>query len=697
MRLRRWRSIGVLVALLGLEGSSSWQGVWAHAPEAVESGEVVLRIGRPRILSIQDGSRLFDVGSMNAMGAGRKGPRIEAQDTILSQWSSGGGDPNGYGRPGASGFILISGIGLSGATGIEFEGRGVRGEVVSAGTPEELNPPVLVRVMIEPTAEPGPRAFTIMTSRGPVRSEGVAFVIAEPKILAVLDEEGAPGSRGRIEIFGIGLDQARAVEFDGVGVRGTVVPSEAGFEFVNPIVEVDLDIAEDAPLGERAFVLETAHARVRSEGVRFRVVAPRIDGVWEGHNFRPGEGFRLSGEGARDSFGDVLVFGVGLGGATEVTFSGSGVEARLMPGFPEQQQELNPVLTVHVTIAPDAPLGERAILVVVPRPPGRVDSRDTGITFAIVEPRIDGIADRRGFNEAVAGACGDAEVHGVGLQEATAITFAEPGGIRGVVRSETSNAPLLNDPLRVWLSVDPRAAIGPRAFSLRTPQGEIASGPVVFVVSVPRIVGLSTEERIPAAFTLLWALRSQRVTASLGRGRFERLFRTFQSLEARRMADGFTPGNEVAPASSGEAIIFGVGLIGAQAIRFSGDGVTATVRAISLEELNPIVPVHVEIEAGAPMGERSFLLTLSLSGSCPYDVRDLRGGDFPLSERLQILRGRDKITFSVEREDEALSASVSSHTESARPWRTSGIITKSWASAVRRASRRSSPRIASSP
>ncbi len=40
MRLRRWRSIGVLVALLGLEGSSSWQGAWAHAPEAVESGEV---------------------------------------------------------------------------------------------------------------------------------------------------------------------------------------------------------------------------------------------------------------------------------------------------------------------------------------------------------------------------------------------------------------------------------------------------------------------------------------------------------------------------------------------------------------------------------------------------------------------------------------------------------------------------------
>lgn len=624
MRLRRWRmdrrrSIGVLVALLGLGLSSPWRGTWARAPEEVESGEVVLRIGEPRILSIQDGSRLFELGSMSIMGAGRKGSGIEAQGALVSQWSPGGGDPNGYGRPGASGFILISGIGLSGATGIEFEGSGVRGEVVSAGTPGELNPSVLVRVMIEPTAEPGPRAFTIMTPRGPVRSEGVAFIVAEPKILAVWDEEGAPGSRGRIEIFGIGLDQARAIEFEGVGIRGTVVPSEVGFEFVNPIVEVDLEIAADAPLGERAFVLETAQARVRSERVRFRVVAPRIDGVWEGHNFRPGEGFRLSGEGARDSFGDVLIFGVGLGGATEVTFSGSGVEARLMPGFPEQQRELNPVLTVHVTIAPDAPLGERAILVTVPRPPGQVDSRATGIAFAVVEPRIDGIADRRGFNEALAGACGDVEIHGVGLREATAIAFAEPGGIRGVVRRETSSAPLLNDPLRVWLSIDPRAEIGPRAFSLRTPHGEVASGTVVFVVSTPRIVGLSTEERILSAFALAlpWALRSQRVIASLERVRFGRLLRAFRSLEARSMADGFILGDEVAPASSGEAIIFGVGLIGAQAIRFSGEGVRATVRAIPLEELNPAVPIHVEIEAGAPLGERSFLLTLSLSGSCP--------------------------------------------------------------------------------
>ncbi len=585
-----------MVVMLGIGAMPSRPMTLVRFPEDVESGDVVLRVSAPRILSIQDGSRLFVGGAAE--------------------------DPNGYGRPGASGLLLISGIGLAGATEIEFEGGGVRGEVVSAGTPAELNPSVLVRVTIEPTAELGPRAFTLLTPRGPVRSEDVAFVVAPSRILAILDEEGAPGSSGRVEVFGIGLDQAKAVEFEGTGIRGTIVPSQAGFEFLNPIVAVDLHIAEDAPLGERAFVVETAQARVRSESVRFRVVAPRVDGIWEGHNFRPDQGFRPSGEGARDSFGDVLVFGVGLGGATEVTFSGGGIEAWLMPGFPEQQRELNPVLTVHIRIAPDAPLGERAILVTIPRAPGRVDSRDAGVTFAVVEPRIDGIADRRGFNEAIAGACGEVEVRGVGLREATQIAFSEPGGIRGVVKPETSSAPLLNESLRVWLAIEANTIIGPRAFSVRTQRGEIASGAVVFVVSTPRIVRLSVEEMIPSdaspmSLAVLGRFRSPSAWEEHGSLRHRLRSQHAASLKARIFAHSFSLGNEVAPASAGSALILGVGLIGAQAIRFSGTGVTATVRSIPVGDLNPAVPIHLEIEGTAPLGEQTFTLELRSFGSCP--------------------------------------------------------------------------------
>lgn len=592
---RTW-SAGLLAVMLGIGAIPSRPMALVRFPGDVESGGVVLRVSAPRILSIQDGSRLF-------VGGGAE-------------------DPNGYGRPGASGFILISGIGLAGATEIEFEGSGVRGEVVSAGAPEELNPSVLVRVTIEPTAEPGPRAFTLLTPRGPVRSEEVAFIVAPSRILAILDEEGAPGSSGRVEIFGIGLDQARAVEFEGAGVWGTVVPSEAGFEFLNPIVAVDLHIAEDAPLGERAFVVETAHARVRSDPVRFQVVTPRVDGIWEGHNFRPDQGPRLSGEGARDSFGDVLIFGVGLGGATKVTFSGAGIEAWLRPGFPEQQRELNPVLTVHVRIAPEAPLGERTIQVAIPRAPGRVESRDTGVTFAVVEPRIDGIADWRGFNEAIVGACGEVEVRGVGLREAAEIIFSEPGGIRGVVKPEASSAPLLNEPLRVWMAIEADATIGPRAFSLRTRRGTITSGTVVFVVSTPRIIGLSVEETIPLfgasrmSLAILERFRSPSARGERGSLRQWLRSRRVASLKAQTVARSFSLGNEVAPASAGDALIFGVGLIGARAVRFLGTGVTATIRSIPVEDLNPAVPIHLEIQRTAPLGEQTFVLELLPSGSC---------------------------------------------------------------------------------
>jgi hypothetical protein len=306
-----------------------------------------------------------------------------------------------------------------------------------------------------------------------------------------------------------------------------------------------------------------------------------------------------------------------------------------MPGFPEQMQELNPVLTVHVTIAADAPLGERGILVTIPRVPGRVDSRDTGITFTVIEPRIDGIADRRGFNEAVAGACGEVEVRGVGLREATAITFAEPGGVRGIIRPEASSTPLLNSPARVWLTVDPHAPIGPRTFSMRTRRGEIPSGAAVFVVSVPRIVGISVEERVPLASALsarvlraesprdLQSARGAHTTVAS----FLRLMREGQrralgglrefTVQTRRTISGFSLGDLVAPASSGEAIVFGVGLVGAQAIRFSGTGVTAALREPVGGDLNPVVPLQLEIGKDASWGEYPFTLTLARSGTCP--------------------------------------------------------------------------------
>lgn len=596
---RAWGA-GLFALMLGSGAFPAWPSAFVRVPGDVESGDVVLRIRAPRILSIQDGSRLF-----------------------VGQESE---DPNGYGRPGASGVILISGIGLGGATRIEFDGSGVRGEVVSAGTAAELNPAVFVRVTIEPTAEPGPRAFTLVTPRGPVRSEGVAFIVAPPRILAIVDGEGAPGSSGRVEVFGIGLDEAQAIEFDGVGVSGTIAPSETGFQFLNPIVGLDLRIAEDAPLGERGFVVETAHARVESGTIRFRVTAPRIDGVWEGHNFRPDEGFRLSGEGARDTFGDVLVFGIGLGGATEVRFSGSGIEAQLLPGFPEQRRELNPVLTVHVRIAPDAPVGERTIRVAIPRAPGWVESRDTGVTFSVVEPRIDDIADERGFSEAVAGACGEVQVHGVGLREATRITFLEPGGIRGVVQPETSGVPLLNAPLRVWVAIEAEATTGPRAFSVTTPRGEIGSGAVAFVISTPRIVGLSVEEaipllvsdasRAPSAVLRRWRLLSAWGVGERSRSRLQPFRSTVR--EAQLLARDFSLGNEVAPASAGGALVFGVGLRGARAVRFSGTGVRATVLGPpAAGDLNPIVPLHLEVEETAPLGEQTFVLTLLPPGTCP--------------------------------------------------------------------------------
>jgi hypothetical protein len=553
------------------------------ADSVVSSGSAVLKIVEPRVNAVLDGRSL----------------------------SSASSDPdrNGRARPGAKGLVAISGIGLAGATAIQFEGDGVSGEIVDNGKPTELNPLLTAMIQISETASTGPRRFTITTPRGTVASSDVVFVVQEPTISGIFDSEGSPDSTGRVEVIGVGLESASAIVFSDPSVTGTIQPLKSDQEsYLNPSVPVDLKIAADAVLGEQSFTVKTSRGAVASDAVKFKVVNPRIDAIFEGNNFLGGQGFSLSGEGAPGTAGDAVILGVGLGGAKSLDFSGDGVSGTLRPTLPEQLNELNPAVIATVKIDPTAALGERTFSLAIPRGAGKVLSNDNQIKFIVTGPRVDFIADERNFSQAAPGACGMVSVGGVGLREATKVEFDAPGGIMAGVISNQEPQPFLNDPVAVSLNIAATATMGARSFVVTTLGATVGSGRTIFTVSPARIFIISAEEppvvRSSASRAVLTAKQmfaERRLIAHDGRFSFS--------------SQQVSLGNEAAPGSSGSVMVIGVGLLGPTATRFSGGGINSTLAPNLSRTLNPAVALNIDINRAVALGERTF--DLSITGADP--------------------------------------------------------------------------------
>jgi hypothetical protein len=203
-----------------------------------------------------------------------------------------------------------------------------------------------------------------------------------------------------------------------------------------------------------------------------------------------------------------------------------------------------------------------------------ISSADFGVTFNVVRPRVISIWE----NEGVPGACGRVTINGVGLKDTTEILFDGPPGLSGVIK--TAAGDLLNPPAQAQLSIRREATLGSYSFTLRTPHGIVRSGDVVFTVTTPRITKMNTAGGF---FTIL------------------------------DVPDAAAPG------TSGMAAIQGIGLIGVEAVTFSGVGVTATVVPpppdLFVDWLNPGVLLNVTVSQSAPLGERSIELTLTGAGA----------------------------------------------------------------------------------
>ncbi len=266
------------------------------------------------------------------------------------------------GTAGRSIRAAITGSNLQGATAVRFEGRGVSARVLSSAEPGRL----IVQISIAADAAPGDRRFTVTTPAGTARSpEGVSFTVeavVEPsRITGIEPANGRAGATISAVITGINLLGAR-----GVGFSGTGVSAEISGRVSATRVPVRITISRTASPGPRSFYITTPTGRVASpRDVTFTVEAAevlrRITGI-EPISGRVG------------STVSAVISGVGLDGASAVSFSGTGITARISGRVTSTR------VPVSISISRVAPSGPRSFTVTTPA--GRVTS-PRSVTFNV--------------------------------------------------------------------------------------------------------------------------------------------------------------------------------------------------------------------------------------------------------------------------------------------------------------------------
>ena len=326
------------------------------------------------------------------------------------------------GVAGRSVRAAINGRHLQGATAVRFDGRGVTARILSSADPERL----VVQVNVASNASPGARGFSVTTPAGTARSpEGVNFTVKaaeEPSTITGIEpSSGRAGTTVSAFINGTNLLGARSVAFSGTGVSAEISGRVSATR-----VPVRITISSRASTGPRSFYITTPSGRVMSpRNVTFTVraaeVMRRITGI-------------------EPSFGrtgrtvNAVITGSGLDGASAVTFSGTGVTARISGRVSSTR------VPVSITISRLAPSGARSFYVTTPA--GRITS-PRGVTFnvsgfIVVQPGELGVGAVEGIGPAYT-----ERLTGAGISNAAALAEAEPSKVAGVLGISEERARVL--------------------------------------------------------------------------------------------------------------------------------------------------------------------------------------------------------------------------------------------------------------
>jgi sugar lactone lactonase YvrE len=151
------------------------------------------------------------------------------------------------GTAGTTFTATITGLNLSGATAVTFDGTGVTATILSGGTSTSLP----VSIAMAPDAVGGPRTFAVTTSVG--TSTPALFTVKRMKLTGILPSLGSTGTSMTATLTGTYLSGANAVTFSGTGVTATVNPGGT-----DSSIPITITIASGASLGVHTVSLSSS-------------------------------------------------------------------------------------------------------------------------------------------------------------------------------------------------------------------------------------------------------------------------------------------------------------------------------------------------------------------------------------------------------------------------------------------------------
>lgn len=352
---------------------------------------------------------------------------------------------------GATTPIAIAGQVLAGATAVTIEGGDIATAIISAG-----DSGILAEVKVQPTATPGPRAFTVTTPAVTLRSAdfGLSLGVVEPAIrpalIAIQPDRIQAGRTVELTLAGQALRGASSLVFSHRGISATLGQA------ADSEVTAKVAIAADVPAGAYAFVLTTPRASLASQDFGLALLVEAA----------PAELTGISPRSVQPGAGVVAVItGRGLADVRDVSFEG-GISASLA-------EVTDGEVRVRLRVPANAEPGRRNFSLLSPR--GRIASQDFGLSLVVeaAPPALTGITPR----SVLAGTTVSVAIAGRGLGDARELTF--DGGIQASITA------VAEAEVRAQLRTTAQS-VGQRRFVLVTARARLESATFGVTLTVTR-------------------------------------------------------------------------------------------------------------------------------------------------------------------------------------------------------------------
>ncbi|HEX5000694.1 MAG TPA: hypothetical protein VFY29_20895 [Terriglobia bacterium] len=467
-----------------------------------------------------------------------------------------------------------------------------------------------------------------------------------PVVTSISLTAGTQGAIVPATITGSNLLGAVGVVFSGTGVTASIAGAPT-----DTSLPIAISIANTASTGLRAFTVSTPYS-----------VSAGFSGFTIDQTSLPNALAMTPAAGRQGTTFAAAITGTGLAGATDVTFSGAGVTAAITAGGGDT------VVPILMTIAPNATLGPRTVVIATPggltSVAFNVDPGIPNITSITTASGLQGSAIALTLNGtnlggvtavALSGAGVTAAITGPVTETSVPVTLtvawdAQPGARTLKASTAYTTSPLF-DGFTVQENPVPRVVFVMPVAALRgTTQNAVIGGYHLAGVTAVTFTGTgvtasilpgATDTRLPVSIQIAFdaSTGTRNLTLTSPSGPSNAAAFTIATANAVQVTGISTSSAPVGVTT--HLTISGKNLANTTGVTFSGAGMTAVV---SGSVTDTSIPVDVTITAGAALGIRTLTVTTTSGNSDPFSGLLVRSA--PRPSVIQTIAGGDASGFT---------------------------------------------------